>query len=281
MKADGQARAAKARKDKMKAMEETRKANLPKSDLQKEDEETMSILQEGAQRAKDENLDPIKGMNRMMQYAKCVTIRDGQLMERQMIIKEAEREEAEFFQRMEGERLKSIKLIQQREEEKHRERLRGAQIIQMQIQQRQAEKMREADMLDQERQAMLKKADEIRQQELHREEERRLARQRMLQDAAATNAAQLARKAQLKHQEEEENMRIAAYVAERARKEQARQDEIEAEARRKAEEVARLRAMQEKHADSAAALDALRAKRAAEGVCTKSQPALASERTSE
>ena len=47
-------------------------------------------------------------------------------------------------------------------------------------------------------------------------------------------------------------MCIAAYVAERARKEQARQDEIEAEARRKAEEVALLRTMQEKHADSAA-----------------------------
>jgi hypothetical protein len=200
-------------------------------------------------------------------------------MERQMIIKEAEREEAEFFQCMEGESLKYIKLVQQREEEKHRDRLRGAQIIQMQIQQHQAEQMREAEMLDQERQAMLNKADEIRQHELQRElvQKRRLACQRMLQDAAATNASQLARKAQLKHQEEEQNMRIAAYVAERARKEQARQDEIEAEARSKAEEVARLRAMQEKHADSAAALDALRAKRAAEGVCTKSQPALASE----
>jgi hypothetical protein len=250
MKADGQARAAKARKDNM--IYQQSKSKLPTSDLQKEDEETMSILQEGAQRAKDENLDPIKGMNRMIQYAKCVTIRDGQLMERQMIIKEAEREEAEFFQCMEGESLKYIKLIQQREEEKHRERLRGAQIIQMQIQQHQAEKMREAEMLDQERQAMLKKPDEIRQQVLQREQERRLACQRMLQDAAATNTEQLAHKAQLKHQEEEENMRIAAYVAERARKEQARQDEIVAEARRKAEEVALLRAMQEKHADSAA-----------------------------
>lgn len=38
-KAEGQARA-KARKEKMLAIEATRKANLPKSDLEKEDEET-------------------------------------------------------------------------------------------------------------------------------------------------------------------------------------------------------------------------------------------------
>ena len=264
-KAEGQARA-KARKEKMLAMEATRKANLPRSDLEKEDEETMSILQFGAQRAKDENLDPVKGMNRMMQYAKCVTIRDAQLMERQMIIKDEQREEAEFFQRCEEERLKSIKLMEEREEQKHRERLKGAQIIQMQIREREEEKLREADKLDQERQAMLKKAEEIKQLEMAREEERRLAGQRMLQEAAETNAASISRKAQLKQEAEEDNMRIAAYIASRDRKEQERQDQLEAEARQKAEDVARLRAMQEKQADRAAEMDAVRAKRSAEGV---------------
>ena len=69
----------------------------------------------------------------------------------------------------------------------------------------------------------------------------------------------------MKEEAEEENLRIAAYIAERDRKEQERQDELEAEARRKAEDVARLRAMQEKQADRAAELDAIRAKRSAEG----------------
>ena len=202
----------------------------------------------------------------MMQYAKCVTIRDAQLMERQMIIKDEQREEAEFFQRMEEERLKSIKLMEEREEQKHRERLKGAQIIQMQIREREEEKIREADKLDQERQAMLKKAEEMKQLEMAREEERRLAGQRMLQEAAETNAASISRKAQLKQEAEEDNMRIAAYIASRDRKEQERQDQLEAEARQKAEDVARLRAMQEKQADRAAEMDAVRAKRSAEGV---------------
>jgi len=263
MKADGQARA-KARKEKMLAMEATRKANLAKSDLELEDEQTMSILQEGAQRAKDEDLDPVKGMNRMMQYAKCVTIRDAQLIEKQMIIKAQQHEEAEFFQRMEDERIKTIKLMEEREEMKKEERMRGAQIIRRQIEEREQEKIREADRLDQERQAMLKKAEEIKELELAREEERRLAGQRMLQEAAQTNAASIQRKVQLKQEAEDENLRIAAYIAERDRKEQERQDELEAEARRKAEDVARLRAMQEKQADRAAEMDAVRAKRSAE-----------------
>lgn len=263
-KAEGQARA-KARKEKMLAMEAARKANLAKSDLEKEDEQTMSILQEGAQRAKDESLDPVKGMNRMMQYAKCVTIRDAQIIERQMIIKAQQQEEAEFFQRMEDERIKTIKLMEDREEMKKAERLRGAQVIRRQIEEREQEKIREADRLDQERQAMLKKAEELKILELAREDERRVAGQRMLQEAAETNSAAVQRKFHLKQQAEDENLRIAAYIAERDRREQERQEELEAETKRKAEEVARLRAMQEKQADRAAEMDAVRAKRAAEG----------------
>lgn len=272
-KAEAQARA-KARKDKMLAMEATRKANLPKSDLEKEDDEQASGLLAGAQRAKDEEKDPVKAMNRMMQYAKCVTIRDAQLMERQMIIKKEQEEESECFKTMEEERLKSIQLMEEREEQKKQERLRGAQIIQMQIRQREEEKMREAERLDQERQAMLKKADEIKQLELAREEERRQQGQRMLQEASETNAAAIERKARLKQEAEEENLRIAAYIAERDRKEQERLDALEEEARKKAEDVARLRAMQEKQADRAAEMDAVRAKRAAEGKKSKARDGL-------
>ena len=78
----------------------------------------------------------------------------------------------------------------------------------------------------------------------------------MLQEAAQTNAASIQRKVQLKQEAEDENLRIAAYIAERDRKEQERQDELEAEARRKAEDVARLRAMQKKQAARAGLLTA-------------------------
>jgi len=255
---------AKARKEKMLAMEATRKAKLPKTDLEQEDENAMSQLLGSAQQAKDESLDMVKSMNRQVQYAKCATIRDAQLIEKQMLLKQQQEEEAESFRRMEEERIKALQLMEEREEQKRQERMRGAQIIQMQIRQREEEKLREAGLLDQERQAMLKKAEELNALTLQRKEEARLAGQRMLQEAAETNAAAIEMKKRQKLEMEEENLRIALYIAERDRKEQERLDALEADAKHQAEETARMRAQQEKFADSAAERDAIRAKRAAE-----------------
>ena len=79
---------ARKRKEKMLAMEAKRKANLVKSDLELEDDTKSANLLENSELARDEQLDDVKHMNQMMLYAKCVTIRDAQLLEKQMIQKE-------------------------------------------------------------------------------------------------------------------------------------------------------------------------------------------------
>merc|ERR1712216_204102 len=255
---------AKERRDRMIAMEAKRKANVPKSDLEVEDEENQAGLLDGAQRAKDENLDPVKLMNRQLQYAKCVTIRDAQLIEKQMLEQQRQQEEAETFRRTEEEQLKALQMLEEREQQKRAERMKGAQILQIQIQQAEQEKIRQAGILDQERQAMLKKMAEIDAQEQKKKQELKERNQQLLKEAAETNAAAIEQKKRKKQEAEEENLRIAAYIAERDRKEQERQDAIDEENRLKAEETARLRAMQQKMNDGRADRDALRAKRAAE-----------------
>ena len=149
-----------------------------------------------------------------------------------MIIKDQQEQEREFERKIEAERNKAIRscacyvvgqltarrLAEEREVQKKQERLRGAQIIQTQIQQREQERIREMEQLDMEREAMLKKAEEIRQQEMEREAERKRAAQEMLAEAAQANKEQLERKRQMKQAQEEEEMRIAAYLAERDRK---------------------------------------------------------------
>jgi len=216
-RAAAQARA-KERKEKMLAREATRKANLQKSDLEIEDEEQATMLNSNAEQAKLEQTDAVKQMNQMTLYAKCVTIRDAQLLEKQMIIKDQQEQEREFERRIEEERSKALRLAEEREEQKKQERLRGAQIIQTQIRQREQERIREMEQLDMEREAMLKKADEIRQLEMEREAERKRAAQEMLAEAAQANKEQLERKRQMKQAQEEEERRIAAYIAERDRK---------------------------------------------------------------
>ena len=181
-------------------------------------------------------------------------------------------------------------MLEEREQQKRAERMKGAQILQIQIQQAEQEKIRQAGILDQERQAMLKKMAEIDAQEQKKKQELKERNQQLLKEAAETNAAAIEQKKRKKQEAEEENLRIAAYIAERDRKEQERRDAIDEvtrphedthtaqahththththahtqENRLKAEETARLRAMQQKMNDGRADRDALRAKRAAE-----------------
>lgn len=255
---------ARARKEKMLAMEAKRKANLVKSDLELEDETKMTSLLENAERARDEQLDDVKHMNQMMLYAKCVTIRDAQLLEKQMVQKEKGDIEQAFDHVMEAERLKSIALSDEREREKQEERLRGAAIIRMQIEQREKERIREQEQLDMEREAMLRQIDRLKQDEKEKEEERRKMGKALLEEATLANKEQIRRKEDQKRKMLEEEQRIADYIAEKDRKEQERQEALDAEIKRKAEETARLRALQEKAADKQAEADALRAKRAQE-----------------
>lgn len=262
-KAAAQAKA-RERKEKMIAMEAKRKANLAKSDLEVEDEGKMSNLLENAERARDEQLDDVKHMNQMMLYAKCVTIRDAQLLEKQMIQKEKADHEKAIDMLMEQERLKALELTEERERQKQEERLRGAAIIRMQIDQREKERIREQEQLDMEREAMLRQIERLKQDEKEKEETRRLQGKALLEEAARANSEQIKRKDVVRMKIAEEEQRIADYIAEKDRKEQERQEAMDEEVRRKAEETARLRAMQEKAADKQAEADALRAKRAQE-----------------
>jgi len=255
---------ARERKEKMIAMEAKRKANLAKSDLELEDEGKMSNLLENAERARDEQLDDVKHMNQMMLYAKCVTIRDAQLLEKQMIQKEKADHEKAIDMLMEQERQKALELTEERQRMKQEERLRGAAIIRMQIEQREKERIREQEQLDMEREAMLRQIDRLKQAEKEKEEERRKAGKELLEEAAHANAEQIKRKELVRQKLADEEQRIADYIAEKDRKEQERQEAADEEVRRKAEETARLRAMQEKAADKQAEADALRAKRAQE-----------------
>eukprot|EP00960_Hanusia_phi_P041949 755234-Hanusia_phi.AAC.3 len=255
---------ARERKEKMLAMEATRRATMPKGDLEVEDEMKNTLLLESAQNATDEERDVVKHMNQMMLYAKCVTIRDAQLLEKRKIQKEHAEQEKQFDQLMEEERLRAIELQEEQEKRKIEERKRGASIIRMQIEQREKDRIREQEQLDMEREAMLRQIEKMKQEEQQKEEGRRQLGQQLLEEAALANKTQIQRKQEQRMKAIEEDQRIAEYLAEKDRKEQEWQEQLEKEAKRKAEETARLRAMQEKMADKQAEEDALRAKRAQE-----------------
>jgi len=256
--------AARERRKKMMEKEAARKAAQPRSDLDIENDAHDSELRDAYARAKDEQHDDVKHMNRMMLYSKCVAIRDAQLAEKEAIAKEKAEEDRLLDIQMEEARQQAVRLFEEREARKQEERMRGAAIIQQQIEERERERRRLQEIADHERDAMLTQIEKLKAEEKEKEEQRREAGKRLLEEASLANEEQIRRKELHKIELQEEEDRIAAYIAQKEARELAHQEELDRIAQEKAAEVARLRAMQEKAADQQAEQDALRAKRAQE-----------------
>lgn len=73
----------------------------------------------------NEQLDDVKHMNKMMMYAKCVTVRDQQLNEKQMLHEHKKNEEKRKDLMMEIERLKKIKYYEELEKSKKEDQRAG------------------------------------------------------------------------------------------------------------------------------------------------------------
>ena len=84
----------------------------------------------------DEEHDDVKHMNQMMLYSKVVTIRDKQKEENQRLEKEYLKEQQKLDLMMEIERLKNLKLHEEREAARKKATYEGARVIVDQIAER-------------------------------------------------------------------------------------------------------------------------------------------------
>ena len=103
----------------------------------------------------------------MVLYSKVVTIRDKQIGENKKLEQEWVEEQKKLDLMMEIERLKVLKMEEEREAKKAEMRIRGKQVIVDQIQERTLQRMKEQEIRDKERQQLLtniekmKKEDEV------------------------------------------------------------------------------------------------------------------------
>ena len=84
----------------------------------------------------DEEHDDVKHMNQMMLYSKVVTIRDKQKEENHRLEKEYLKEQQKLDLMMEIERLKNLKLQEEREATRKKATYEGARVIVDQIAER-------------------------------------------------------------------------------------------------------------------------------------------------
>merc|ERR1719478_501050 len=199
-------------------------------------------------------------MNQMMLYSKVVTIRDAQIQEKRAVQTEKEEEERELDMMMEIERLKGLKMYEEREKTRVEDQRRGASVIIEQIKDRQALRMREEEQRDQERAFILRQIDALKQEEVEQQKAKKVAATRLMEEVNTANAAAMKIKEEKMLAEKLEDQKILEYQRQKEIRERELEEEKALLAAEKEKETAKLRAMQEK----AAEMDALRAKRAVE-----------------
>merc|ERR1719453_2501784 len=188
--ADNEARQAKAkeRKERMLRLEEQRKKKEMLTEFDKEDRAQKNGVLEKAKQKLDEEMDDVKHMNQMMLYSKIVTIRDAQIQEKRYIQQEKEEEEQQLDMMMEIERLKALKMYEEREKKRVTDQRRGAQVIVEQIKDRQAQRTREEENRDQERQYILRQIDALKEEESEQQKAKKIAAGRLMLEVNHANS---------------------------------------------------------------------------------------------
>ncbi|KAL1499597.1 hypothetical protein AB1Y20_011796 [Prymnesium parvum] len=260
----GQMQKAQERKQKMLELEAQRKLAVPPSEVEQQKMREKAALLSASEKQMAEELDDVKKMNQMMLYSKVVTIRDAQLNEKKVMQKEKLEEERRLDTVMEVERLKALRMYEEREMRKKEDQRVGAEVIINQMKERERERVRQLELQDQEREAMLRQNEDLKNEELLQAQLKKEAGKKLLEEVSISNADQITLKKREKEKEKDEDRRIAAYLRDREMREQELAQEKERIKMEKERETARLRAMQEKMKDKQAELDALRAKRASE-----------------
>ena len=105
------------------------KMAMQQTDFEKEEAATTNGVLQKAREKLDEENDDVKHMNQMMLYSKIVTIRDAQIQEKRYIQQEKEEEERQLDMMMEIERLKALKMYEEREKKRVTDQRRGAMVF--------------------------------------------------------------------------------------------------------------------------------------------------------
>lgn len=213
-----------------------------------------------------EQHDAVKRMNKHTLFAKCATIRDGQLEEKKLIAKERAEEEKRKDLMMELERRKALRMYEEREERRHEEKKKGAAVVLEQIAERAKERERQVELKNLEQKAMLDQIEKLKREEEDEARRKKETVRRFQDEILEANLDQLRAKRMQKETEKQEELRIAAYVKEKEDREGVLAAEAERVAAEREMEVARLRSLQERAQDKQAEVDSLRARRAQESV---------------
>merc|ERR1711985_142412 len=164
----------------------------------------------------DEQRDDVKRMNQFVRYSKCATIRDAQLEEKKALQRQMEEEEMRLDEVMEQERVRAVELYEQREAQRAVDRKHGKDVIVEQIKARERERLLQQEILEQERDGMLRQLERLKEEDLLKSEMKKEAAKKLMEEVAESNSQMTRLKELKRNREKEEDARIAQYLKDKA-----------------------------------------------------------------
>jgi len=252
------------RKARMMQKEEEAKKRAPKSDIEMEAAQARAQYMQEAKKQRDDQADSVKLLNTLQQRATAFTVRQAQLKDADLRVEREKQYDQRMNMVMEVERLKALKKAEDAQVLLKQKAVADRRVLEAQIASRQKDRLLQEEMREQEG-VHMKKNMQMALKEEEAAMKKEIVRQKEIQEMIKKeNAKSLARKAELKQRDVEEDQAIMRYDRLKAEEARRREDEAEKEAHEKELQISKLRAMQEKATNKQAELDELRAKRAVE-----------------
>ena len=165
---------------------------------------------------------------------------------------------------MEIERLKSLKLQEERQVKRKEAQKQGSLVIIDQIKERELDRIKDQETREREMHQMHRQAEQLKTDEHKLVQTKKERAVRMMGEVEESNKRAIEVKDQRKREEKDLEQQIIDYNRHKILREEEKQAETKRVKEEKEREVGRLRELQEKAADRQAEIDALRAKRAFE-----------------
>ena len=206
--------------------------------------------------------DSIKEINKMCRCAKIATIREKQLDERNLLENMYKQKEKRLDFMMELERLKEIKYKEERDLNSKKLEKESNKVVIDQILDNERERIKKRDQIEREKIQINRQLEKYEEEEKHRLVYEQQLRENRIKECMAVDNYAILQKKKKKIEEKEEELKVAKFNIEKARKEEEYLKEKKRIALEKEKELQILREKQEKMQDKQAELDAIRAKRA-------------------
>ncbi|KAI9026870.1 tumor suppressor, Mitostatin-domain-containing protein [Hyaloraphidium curvatum] len=224
--------------------------------------EREAIVQRAEQLREDE-IDEVKKMNQLVNYAIVATIRSQQMEERDWLQLAKEAEEEAQNRELERVRIESARQLAEREELRRKVLREGATLIRQQMAEREEQRQVAKARHDEEVKATVERIRELQNLERAEREERQRAQHALLEEISRINAAAVEAKKRARAQAQEEDAQIMAYLLQKDEREAEMEAQEAARRQQRETDLAQLRSMQQRATDTNAQMDELRAQKAA------------------